>query len=169
MIKDLKFANLGMSYAKLKDLLLNNKKLNVFPLVDSPQTMTLLGSVTRIELVHILEQKIGVVNRRQILPSPKIIRQEEEEDVVEFIPIRKKSCVPVIIEDSSDSEKEDSSENVIKGEPMETRTEGIKLAVTNKPKQEEKSEQPEIRKEVTDRFIICSLLLFILMLILGET
>lgn len=129
MITKTKHVYLGMNYGNLKNLLINNKKLTVFPLVDNPQTMTLLGSVTRKELISLLENKIGVVKRREILPSPKITRYEDE-DVVEIIPMRKKSNIvqPVItIDDSSDSEKEDSKEETVTVASTRKRKDVIKL------------------------------------------
>lgn len=113
MITDIKYICLGMNYINLRDLLIKNKKITAFPLVDSPQTMTLLGSIPRTELIRLLDQQMGATNRRQILPSPRIFRHDENEEPVEIIPMRKKSHVP-IIDDSSDSEKEEDKNRVTK-------------------------------------------------------
>lgn len=114
MITDTKFVYLGMNFVNLRDLLIHHKKITVFPLVDNPQTMTLLGSIPRTELIHLLDQEMGVANRRMVLPSPKIFREENNEEPIEIIPMRKKSHM-AIIEDSSDSEKEDDKENKTNG------------------------------------------------------
>ncbi|CAG9861713.1 unnamed protein product [Phyllotreta striolata] len=107
MRRELRYLHVSMNYAKLKEILVANKKLNVFPLVDHPQTMTLLGSIPRSELIVLLDRQIGAFQRRQVLPSPRIDRQESNPmDNVEFIHTTRKKSV-AFIDDSSDSEKED--------------------------------------------------------------
>lgn len=127
MITNIKYIYLGMNYIRLRDLLIQNKKITAFPLVDSPQTMTLLGSIPRTELIQLLDQQMGAVNRRQVLPSPRVFRQEEQELPVEIIPMRKKSHIP-IIDDSSDSEIEEDKDKDIK---TTGKTEEFKLETKN--------------------------------------
>ncbi|XP_074040504.1 chloride channel protein 2 isoform X2 [Leptinotarsa decemlineata] len=106
MITKMKYLYLGMSYAELKELLTSNPKINVFPLVEHSQTMTLLGSIPKTELIILLDKKIGTVKRRQFLPSPMVDRSNDSLENVEMIQsTRKRSHVH--IDDSSDSEKED--------------------------------------------------------------
>ncbi|KAH8416999.1 hypothetical protein KR222_001046, partial [Zaprionus bogoriensis] len=50
MVRDVKYIWQGISYQKLKQVLKSNKKLRSLPLVDSPESMVLLGSVQRQEL-----------------------------------------------------------------------------------------------------------------------
>ncbi|XP_018575781.1 chloride channel protein 2 [Anoplophora glabripennis] len=108
MVKNVKFAFLGMTYAELKNLLLTNRKHKVFPLVDHPQNMTLLGSVPREELVWLIDRKIGIARRRQVLPSPSIgIHKEEEDKDKEAGPSTKTKESIAHIDDSSDSEFEE--------------------------------------------------------------
>lgn len=143
MITDIKAVYLGMNYINLKDLLIKNKKITVFPLIDNPQTMTLLGSIPRSELIHLLDQQMGAVNRRQFLPSPRVIREhEEEEEPVEIIPMRKKSHIQ-IIDDSSDSEKEEDN----KGDESKTtgKTEVIKLESKDNTKPAVSDKHLEVR------------------------
>ncbi|CAH1118309.1 unnamed protein product [Phaedon cochleariae] len=112
MITDMKFLHLGMTHRQLKDLLMAHKKINVFPLVDRAGTMTLLGSVTRQELILLLDIRIGAVKRRQFLPSPRIDRNTDSLENVEFIhSLRKRSHVTNQIDDLSDSEKEEDTKN----------------------------------------------------------
>lgn len=59
MLRDVKYMWQGISYQKLKQLLKSNQKLRSLPLVDSPESMVLLGSVQRQELIKIIEQQIG--------------------------------------------------------------------------------------------------------------
>lgn len=106
MVRNVKFAYLGMTYAQLKDLLMQHKKLKVFPIVDHPQNMTLLGSVPRQELILMLDRVMGVSKRRAIIPSPHVSRSADYFENVEIIPRRRKDCV-VMIDDSSDSDKEE--------------------------------------------------------------
>lgn len=111
MVKNVKFAFLGMTYADLKNLLLANRKLKIFPLVDHPQNMTLLGSIPREELVLLIDKKIGIAKRRQVLPSPLIGKQKEEDkDKATPLPTRKESIRH--IDESSDSELEDKPKKV---------------------------------------------------------
>lgn len=152
MIRDMKYVYLGMNYIGLKDLLIKHKKLTVFPLVDNPQTMTLLGSIPRSELIRLLDQQMGAANRRQILPSPKVYRVEDEEEPVEIIPMRKKSHM-TIIDDSSDSEKED-------GDKTNKTVEEFKLEKTNEIKKPEvPSLKENTQQEVSSITLILSTLI----------
>lgn len=65
MVRDVKYIWQGISYQKLKQVLKSNKKLRSLPLVDSPESMVLLGSVQRQELVRIIEQQIGREKRME--------------------------------------------------------------------------------------------------------
>lgn len=117
MVKNVKFAFLGMTYAELKNLLLANRKHKVFPLVDHPQNMTLLGSIPREELVLLIDKKIGIAKRRQVLPSPFIGKQKEEgmDDKASPSPLPKWKETIRPIDDSSDSELEDKPKKVTFG------------------------------------------------------
>ncbi|XP_028130029.2 chloride channel protein 2 isoform X2 [Diabrotica virgifera virgifera] len=106
MKTEIKYLSLSMNYGQMKELLISHKKIEVFPLVDHPQTMTLLGSITRQELIVLLDQRVGTVQRRQYLPTPMIDRHETSFENIEFIQSMRKRSVPHI-DDSSDSEKED--------------------------------------------------------------
>ncbi|KAL1501250.1 hypothetical protein ABEB36_006609 [Hypothenemus hampei] len=76
MIKDVKFVFLGMTYEELKDVLKENKKIKLFPLVDNKQNMILLGSVARSELIELMERQIGFVRRLQVVK--KLDKPEED-------------------------------------------------------------------------------------------
>lgn len=65
MVRDVKYIWQGISYQKLKQVLKSNRKLRSLPLVDSPESMVLLGSVQRQELVKIIEQQIGREKRME--------------------------------------------------------------------------------------------------------
>nr|CAH7729647.1 unnamed protein product [Callosobruchus chinensis] len=93
MVTDVKFVYLGMTYSEVKELLMTHKKMKVFPLVDHPQNMTLLGSIPRHELILLLDRKIGVQKRRNFIPSPHVRR-------------RRDTIKP--IDDSSDSDTEET-------------------------------------------------------------
>ncbi|CAH2004883.1 unnamed protein product [Acanthoscelides obtectus] len=116
MITDVKFVYLGMTYSELKQLLMTHKKLKVFPLVDHPQNMTLLGSVPRHELILLLDRKIGVEKRRHFIPSPHLKRhQPDERENIEIIPYRRRDTIKPI-DDSSGSDTDETITNEKKQE-----------------------------------------------------
>lgn len=122
MRTDVKFLNLTMNHGQLKELLMAHKKINVFPLVDHPQTMTLLGSITRQELIMLIDNQIGTVQRRQFLPTPMLERREDSFDNIEYIQSMRKRSVPNL-DDSSDSDREDDIKNEDKITPHPGMTE----------------------------------------------
>ncbi|XP_071538119.1 chloride channel protein 2-like isoform X3 [Panulirus ornatus] len=65
MVRDVKFIYYGVTYTELKRILKENRKLKYLPLVDKPESMILLGSVQRIELVRILVDQISSEKRRK--------------------------------------------------------------------------------------------------------
>ena len=75
-INEVKYIWYGMTYAELRDILRQGRKLKGFPLVDSPSQMVLLGSIRRQELISIIEKQIG---RDKRLAEKSVRRQEEEE------------------------------------------------------------------------------------------
>lgn len=135
MKTDIRFLYVSMSYRNLKELLIAYKKINVFPLVDHTQTMTLLGSVPRHELILLLDHQIGTYQRRQYLPSPRMDRSVDSLENVEFIHSRKKS-VP-LIDDSSDSDKEDDkNEEKTDFNPQMTEMKEFKVETVKETKEE---------------------------------
>merc|ERR1719397_505557 len=73
MLSDVKYIWYGMSYAELRDVLRQGKKLKGFPLVDNPEHMVLLGSIRRQELIAAIEKQIG---RDRRLAEQSVRRQE---------------------------------------------------------------------------------------------
>lgn len=73
MVCDVKHIWHGMSYQNLKDVLKSNKKLRGFPLVDNPESMILLGSIQRLELIKMIEKHIGRERRLQVRIRENII------------------------------------------------------------------------------------------------
>ncbi|XP_019766812.2 chloride channel protein 2 isoform X1 [Dendroctonus ponderosae] len=73
MIRDIKYIFHGMSYEELKQLLKENRRLQSFPLVDKPESMVLLGSIQRLQLIQLIEKHIGRERRLQVAA----IRQKE--------------------------------------------------------------------------------------------
>lgn len=72
MVRDVKYIWHGISYQKLKEILKENRKLRGFPLVDNPDSMILLGSIQRLELIKLIEKHIGRERRLQVL-SPTLL------------------------------------------------------------------------------------------------
>ncbi|KAG1681938.1 Chloride channel protein 2 [Nymphon striatum] len=66
MIREVYFIYHGATYKELKKLLKTARYLSSFPLVDSPDSMILLGSIQRVELLHLLETHIGKERRLKI-------------------------------------------------------------------------------------------------------
>ncbi|PZC75071.1 chloride channel protein 2 isoform X2 [Helicoverpa armigera] len=66
MVRDVKYIWNKMSFQQLKDLLKENKTIKSFPLVDSPSSMVLLGSIHRWELVKVIEKQVGRSRRLQV-------------------------------------------------------------------------------------------------------
>lgn len=66
MVRNVKYIWHGITYQNLKEMLKENRKLRSFPLVDSPDSMTLLGSIQRLELIKMIEKHIGRERRLQV-------------------------------------------------------------------------------------------------------
>ncbi|KAK8725221.1 hypothetical protein OTU49_010760 [Cherax quadricarinatus] len=65
MVRDVKYIWYGITYTELKRILKENRKLKYLPLVDKHDSMILLGSIQRIELVRILVEQISSEKRRK--------------------------------------------------------------------------------------------------------
>ncbi|XP_018013594.1 chloride channel protein 2 isoform X3 [Hyalella azteca] len=65
MVKDIGYIWYSMTYAELKKVLKENRRIKFFPVVDSHTHMILLGSVKRIELVRLLLHQISPDKRRK--------------------------------------------------------------------------------------------------------
>lgn len=65
MVRDVRYIWYGITYNELKRVLKENRKLKYLPLVDKPESMILLGSIQRIELVRILVEQISPEKRRK--------------------------------------------------------------------------------------------------------
>ncbi|CAG4962118.1 unnamed protein product [Colias eurytheme] len=83
MVRDVKYIWNRMTFQQLKDILKANKTIKSFPLVDSPASMVLLGSIHRWELVKLIEQQVGRSRRLQVaaLWQREAERRREEERV----------------------------------------------------------------------------------------
>lgn len=66
MLRDIKYIWYGMTYKELRDVLKAGKKLRSFPLVDNPDSMILLGSIQRMELIQAIERLIGKPRRLRV-------------------------------------------------------------------------------------------------------
>ncbi|XP_019876092.2 chloride channel protein 2 isoform X2 [Aethina tumida] len=76
MIREVRYIFYGMTYDQLKQLLKENRRLQSFPLVDKPESMVLLGSIQRIQLIQLIEKQIGRERRLEVA----LIRQREAEE-----------------------------------------------------------------------------------------
>ncbi|XP_058806670.1 chloride channel protein 2 isoform X2 [Phymastichus coffea] len=66
MVRDVRYIWHGITYQRLKEILKENRKLRGFPLVDHPDSMILLGSIQRLELIKLIEKHIGRERRLQV-------------------------------------------------------------------------------------------------------
>ncbi|KAF7286626.1 chloride channel protein 2 isoform X2 [Rhynchophorus ferrugineus] len=76
MVREVKYIFSGMTCDDLKHTLKENRRLQSFPLVDKPESMVLLGSIPRIQLIQLIEKQIGKERRLQVAA----IRQREAEE-----------------------------------------------------------------------------------------
>ncbi|KAF2361266.1 Chloride channel voltage gated [Trinorchestia longiramus] len=58
MVKNVKYIYYGITYRQLKETLLVSRKIRSLPLVDSPKSMVLLGSIQRDALITLLTAKL---------------------------------------------------------------------------------------------------------------
>lgn len=66
MVRDVKYIYHNMTYEKLKSVLKESRQLRSFPLVDNPESMILLGSIQRMQLIQLIERHIGRERRLQV-------------------------------------------------------------------------------------------------------
>lgn len=66
MVRDVRYVYKGITYRKMKDILLSARRLRSLPLVDSPDSMVLLGSVRRPDLIALVEKHVGRERRLQV-------------------------------------------------------------------------------------------------------
>lgn len=82
MVRDVKYIWNRMTFQQLKDILKENKSIKSFPLVDSPASMVLLGSIHRWELVKVIELQVGRSRRLQVAAlwqrEAELRRRDEE-------------------------------------------------------------------------------------------
>ncbi|KAJ4432065.1 hypothetical protein ANN_20679 [Periplaneta americana] len=84
MVRDVKYIWHGMSYGKLKEILKDNRNLRSFPLVDNPDSMILLGSIQRLELIKLIERHIGRERRLQVAAKWQKEAQERAREEMEL-------------------------------------------------------------------------------------
>nr|XP_042904243.1 chloride channel protein 2 isoform X2 [Parasteatoda tepidariorum] len=94
MVRDVVSVWRGCSYKDLRSILKLKKRLQFFPLVESLESMILLGSIQRIELLRLLELQLGrerrlqeAQKRAQLNESPKTPRAEKKLSRFEVIPV----------------------------------------------------------------------------------
>lgn len=76
MVCDVKFVYHKMTYEQLKQLLLENKGIYRFPLVDNANSRVLLGSIQRLQLVGLIERQVG--SERRVFEAMKRLREVQE-------------------------------------------------------------------------------------------
>lgn len=81
MVRDVKYIWYNMSYRDLKKVLRENKVLRIFPLVDKHDSMILLGSVPRVELIKLIDRQVGKERRMQVVAKWQKEAQERLDEV----------------------------------------------------------------------------------------
>lgn len=76
MVRDVKYIWYGITYRQLKNILKEHKKIRSLPLVDSPDSMILLGSIQRSELISMLEEHLGKDRRLRVINKWKLAAQK---------------------------------------------------------------------------------------------
>ncbi|KAG5672631.1 hypothetical protein PVAND_002745 [Polypedilum vanderplanki] len=79
MVRDIKYIWQNITYQELKEILKKNKQLRSLPLVDNPDTMILLGSVQRFDLIKMIDKHIGREKRLEMAARRKKEAEEREE------------------------------------------------------------------------------------------
>ncbi|XP_050688175.1 chloride channel protein 2-like isoform X1 [Eriocheir sinensis] len=77
MVRDVKYIWYGITYRQLKNILKEHKKIRSLPLVDSPDSMILLGSIQRSELISMLEEHLGKDRRLRVINKWKFAAQNK--------------------------------------------------------------------------------------------
>ncbi|CAH0549331.1 unnamed protein product [Brassicogethes aeneus] len=85
MIREIKYIFYGMTHEQLKQLLRENRRLQSFPLTDKPESMVLLGSIPRMQLIQQIEKQIGKERRLEVA----LIRRREAEEKAKEEALRK--------------------------------------------------------------------------------
>ena len=86
MIKDIVYVWRNCTYKNIKNVLNTYPKIESFPLVDSPSTMILLGSIQRLELKNILHKQMCRERRLE-----EVQRRYLHQDTVRFLTYPSKS------------------------------------------------------------------------------
>ncbi|XP_035209819.1 chloride channel protein 2-like isoform X3 [Stegodyphus dumicola] len=91
MVREIIYISEGATYREIKAVLKGNKRLQSFPLVESSESMILLGSVQRIELMRLLERHLGrerrleeVARRQSVDEGTYKAAQEQERRMSRF-------------------------------------------------------------------------------------
>ena len=58
MVRDVKYVSCTSTYKDVQKLLMESRRLKTFPMVDTPDSMILIGSIQRYALEHLLEAKL---------------------------------------------------------------------------------------------------------------
>ena len=73
MVRDVKYISYTSTFKELKMLLADSRNLKTFPIVDSPDSMILLGSIQRYTIEQLLEAKLileGIKNSHSLVAMP---------------------------------------------------------------------------------------------------
>ncbi|XP_055837032.1 chloride channel protein 2-like [Episyrphus balteatus] len=86
MQRDVKFIWPEMTYQELKDLLVKNRHIRGWPLVDTPENMILLGSIQKAELLGMVQRQICKEKRQNIAHDRYKMAEEQalEKEKLEY-------------------------------------------------------------------------------------
>ncbi|XP_075759492.1 chloride channel protein 1 isoform X1 [Pelodiscus sinensis] len=110
MVCDVKFISSTCTYKDLQTLL-QSTTVKTLPLVDSPETMILLGSVERSELQALLQRYIGQERRLHIIKEMQQKLAEAPYDGHSKVPSWKRESFAFVDEDEDEEEKAESPQH----------------------------------------------------------
>ena len=79
MINDVKYIWFGMTFKDLREILRENRGLKSFPLVDDHETMILLGSIKRMQLIQAIRKQVSKEKRMNFVFQRLETKRLEEE------------------------------------------------------------------------------------------
>ena len=147
MLREIKYIWYGMSYKQLRDVLKGGKKLRAFPLVDNPNSMVLLGSIQRAELIASIELLIGKERRKEVCVQRygfklKQMQIEEQRKIQQKIDEQSRA---------RQQQEEEEKNKLITIEPAPKSRRPSRFEVTTVAKEEDSKTTPQPNGEASDQ------------------
>ncbi|VDO30376.1 unnamed protein product [Onchocerca flexuosa] len=146
MVKNVKFLTKQSTYYELQELLITTNKLMAYPLVDNPSSMILLGSVSRENLLCLLNQIVGD-EARHTEYLRRMQSQSELHEITEDDTYKDETCVNF----STTSVSPKTSLTEIRKHPnaedlQRSRTGSLEFGINKEPKLKTSVSEYDMRK-----------------------